>query len=140
MKNDTEEQIVQGLGEFAFHLERGGSLREWKDRIELKKDLDKRRKGLEIARRFKKELKEFETWEEWVENVISRMFSYNEVFGPFPCEICGEEAWMIIVSEQEAEELPEGDRFDKSCYVFRNQLGTAICQKDLDKYVMFGKK
>lgn len=61
----------------------------------------------------------------------SLIFSYNEVFGPFSCEVdgCGKEAWHIAVSEDE--QLPDGDRFERSCFIFRNNLGRAVCDEHL---------
>ena len=66
------------------------------------------------------------------------VFSYNEVFGPFQCEIdgCGKEAWEIVVEE----ELPEGDRFEKACHVFKNNLGKAVCSEHLAQWIEKIKK
>lgn len=57
------------------------------------------------------------------------IFSYNEVFGPFSCEMdgCGEEAWEIVITPEEALKLPDGERFEKACFVFRNNMGKAVC-------------
>jgi len=102
----AEQKIVDGLQKFAEHLESGKTLEEWKDQTEIKKALMKR-------------------------DYIERVFSYNEVYGPFACEVCGEEAWFIVISKQEVDDLPEGDRFDQSCYVMTKNLGKALCKEHL---------
>ena len=63
-----------------------------------------------------------------------QIFTYNEVFGPFKCEVdgCGKESWSIVAVD---EELPEGDRFDQACHVFRNNLGTAMCDEHIKGFV-----
>jgi hypothetical protein len=63
-----------------------------------------------------------------------RTFSYNEVCGPFSCEVdgCGEECWTIVVSEEEVQKL-EGDRFDKAMDVFRHNKGVAVCDDHLNE-------
>jgi|WetSurMetagenome_2_1015567.scaffolds.fasta_scaffold1352463_1 hypothetical protein len=64
------------------------------------------------------------------------VFTYNEVYGPFDCETPGctnDEAWSIIISDEENKLLPQGDRFERSNFVFKNNLGTAICDDCLAK-------
>ena len=95
--SDIGQKIASRLETFADHLESGGSLQEWKDNIELKREL--RKKETE-----KRKLEFVECLGGGWENAMNRMFSYNEVFGPFECDICGEEAWYSIVSEQEEKE------------------------------------
>jgi hypothetical protein len=81
----TEQKIVRGLEKLALHLERGGSLQEWKDHIELGKELMKK----EFVKKFREQLEEeFGTWEEWFEHASNRFYTYSELFGPFECEIC----------------------------------------------------
>jgi hypothetical protein len=61
------------------------------------------------------------------------IFSYNEVFGPFTCEVsgCKNEAWNIVISEEEETLIPNEDRFEQSCFVFNNNMGQAICEEHL---------
>ncbi len=57
-----------------------------------------------------------------------RIFSYGELFGPFSCDICGDECWSILVSEEEREKLPE-DRYEASCQAIN--MGVALCSEHL---------
>ena len=59
----------------------------------------------------------------------NRVFSYSELFGPFKCDICKSEAWMIVVSKEERAGLPE-EKYEASTKAIN--MGMASCNDHVE--------
>ena len=76
-------------------------------------------------------------------DLIKRLFSYSELFGPFSCEAAGcenEHCYMIVISTEEFENLPPGRRENQAAVVCKNQIGRVVCQKHLKEWKQNGGK
>lgn len=70
----------------------------------------------------------------------SRIFSVGELWGPMKCDVtkkngrrCGRESWSLLLTRQENESLPVESGPDAVTFIFRNNLGVALCEEHLPK-------
>ena len=64
------------------------------------------------------------------------IFTFSEIWGPFSCEArngwkerCAKQCWAIMLSDEEAAQLPQDLGPDAASFILKNRLGIAVCQE-----------
>ena len=62
-----------------------------------------------------------------------RIFTFSELWGPFPCEHpgCENDAFAVVLSDEENRSLPEAHGSRAAAFILRKKLGTAACDECL---------
>jgi hypothetical protein len=60
-----------------------------------------------------------------------RVFTVNEVWGPFPCDHpgCKRDAFTLLLTDEEDQSLPEKTGPEAVRFIFKNKLGVATCEE-----------
>lgn len=68
-----------------------------------------------------------------------RLFSFGELYGPFPCEKkvsegkCQKDAWTAVLTKEEDKTLPQESGPEACQYILQNRVGTMLCGKHCDE-------
>lgn len=62
-----------------------------------------------------------------------RIFTFGELWGPFPCEqaLCKKDAFAVVLSDEENRSLPEDSGPKAAAFILRKGIGKATCDECL---------
>lgn|GEM_PF-247141 len=60
-----------------------------------------------------------------------RLFTFSELWGPFPCEHpdCTKQTFTVILTDEENARLPEESGEKAAAFILRHKLGKAVCDE-----------